>query len=311
MERGYLDLLIPMAYHGDQDRVMAQIAEAKRRAQGRVVFAGLGAWIKDPIQIQHEVDGLKGIGVDGFSYFSYQGMKECDERYIKQIKAYLHRSRASLPPVQVGTPPEVNPSLASLEADGADLLWQSLKKQFFSLNDYQYLLSHLGMTEGALREQLREDAAAFERITKEIYARAVPSPDQTVLLPRSVEVQSIFRYCHPKDGPQTWEEASLGIQEAYQRLQMGDAFDQVAAKYSQRSAAPERIYLQDGWNLAEIISSLHEGEITPVIELPNGYLICKVIKFHQPEQRSYGDLPLWLKRVAFQERFASLVQEEK
>jgi hypothetical protein len=311
MERGYLDLVVPMAYHGDQNRVLAQIAEAKQRAQGRVVFAGLGAWIKDPIQIQQEIEGLKGIGVDGFSYFSYQGMKECDERYIKEIKEYVHRSRASLPSVRGGPVKEANPSLPDLEADGTELLGRSLGKQFFSLDAYQSLLGRLGMSADALTEQLRAETATFERMTKEIYARAVPSPDQTVLLPRSVEVESIFRYCHPKDGPQTREEASMAIQEAYQRLQRGDAFAQVAARYSQRSAVPERFYLQDGWALAEIVSSLHEGEITPVIEVPNGYLICKIIKFYPPEQRVYGDLPLWLKRVAFQERFARLVKEQE
>jgi uncharacterized lipoprotein YddW (UPF0748 family) len=311
MERGYLDLVVPMAYHGDRYRVMAQIAEAKRRAQGHVVFAGLGAWIKDPIQIQQEVEGLKGIGVDGFSYFSYQGMKECDEGYIRQIKEYLHRSRASFPQVQTRHSREVNLSPLTLEYDGDELLWRSLKKQFFSLDDYQALLGRLGMSEDALREQLREETAVFERMTKEIYARAMPSPDQKVLLPRSVEVQSIFRYCHPKDGPQAREEASIAIQEAYQRLQMGDAFAEVAATYSQRSGAPERFYLQDGWNMAEIVSSLQEGETTPVIEVPQGYLIYKVIKFHPPEQRVYGELPLWLKRVAFQERFARMVKEQE
>ena len=54
MDQGYLDLVVPMAYHGDQHRVMAQMAEAKMRAQGGVVFAGLGAWIKNPDQIRQE-----------------------------------------------------------------------------------------------------------------------------------------------------------------------------------------------------------------------------------------------------------------
>jgi uncharacterized lipoprotein YddW (UPF0748 family) len=306
MEEGYLDLAVPMAYHGDPYRVTAQLAEAERRAQGGVIFAGLGAWIKDPIEIEQEVEGLKGIGIDGFSYFSYQGMKECDEGYIKKVKGYLHRSRASLPPMQAGERREVNSPL--LEQDGAHILWRSLKKQFFSLEAYQALLKRLGMTEDALQEQLREERAALERMTQEIYAKAVPSPDQEVLLPRSVEVQWIFRFVHPYDGPQTREEAWTAIQEAYQQLIMGETFAQVAARYSQRSAAPERVFLQDGWELAEIVSTLREGEITPVIEVPNGYLIYKVIRFHPPERRVYGDLPLWLKRVAFQERFARMVE---
>jgi uncharacterized lipoprotein YddW (UPF0748 family) len=311
LSQGYVDLIVPMVYHGDYDRVLVQMAEAKRRAQGRAVFAGLGAWIKDPLDIQQEVEGLKAIGVDGFSYFSYQGMKECDAGYVQQIKGYLHRSRASLPPVQTRQAGQGNPAPAGLEADGALLFWHSLQKQFFSLGEYQALLDRLGLTEDALREELRAETAAFERITGEVYARAVPSADQEVLLPRSVEVQSIFRYCHPKDGPLTRQEAITAIQEAYEQLKRGEDFLHVAARYSQRSAAPDRFYIQDGWDQAPIVASTPEGGITPVIEVPNGYLIYKVLKFHPPERRVYGDLPLWLKRVAFQERLARLVKEQE
>ncbi len=310
LSQGYVDLIVPMVYHGDYDRVLAQMAEAKRRAQGRAVFAGLGAWIKDPLDIQQEVEGLKGIGVDGFSYFSYQGMKECDAGYIQQIKGYLHRSRATLPSVQTRQMKH-NTTLSGPEADGALLFWRSLKKQFFSLGDYQALLDRMGITEEALQAELRNETAAFERMTGEVYAQAVPSPEQEVILPRSVEVQSILRYCHPKDGPLTRQEAIQAMQEAYQRLKRGEAFTQVAARYSQRSSAPDKFYIQDGWDQAPIVSSTPEGEITPVIEVPNGYIIYKVLKFHPPERRVYGELPLWLKRVAFQERLARLVKEQK
>jgi uncharacterized lipoprotein YddW (UPF0748 family) len=313
MERGYLDLIVPMAYYGDQYRVMAQMAEAKRRAEGRVVFAGLGAWIKDLEELQEEVEGLKGIGVDGFSYFSYQGMKDQKKRYIQQIKRSLHRNKASLPPVQVAAvgSSEVDPFPLDPEADGGELLLRSLKKQFFSLEDYQALLDRLEINEEALLERLREEAAACERMTQEIYSRAIPSPDHQVLLPRSVDVQTIFRYVHPKDGPQIRQEAYMIIQEAYQRLKMGEDFTKVAAECSQRSGSAEKFYLQDGWNLTEIVASLREGEITPVIEVPNGYAIYKVKKFHPPAQRIYGELPWWLKRVAFQEQFARMVEQRK
>jgi uncharacterized lipoprotein YddW (UPF0748 family) len=311
LSEGYVDLIVPMAYHGDYYRVLAQMAEAKNRAQGRAVFAGLGAWIKDPLDIGQEVQGLKGIGIDGFSYFSYQGMKECDTGYLQQMRGYLHRSRASLPPVRAQHDGKGNPAPAGLEADGAQLLWRSLKKQFFSLGDYQVLLARLGMTEDDLRAELRQETAAFERMTSEIYARAVPSPEQEVLLPRSVEVQSILRYCHPKDGPLTRQEAITAMQEAYECLKRGEAFAQVAARYSQRSSAPDTFYIQDGWDQAPIISSMPEGGVTPVIAVPNGYIIYKVLKFHPPERRVYGELPLWLKRVAFQERLARLIKEQE
>lgn len=309
MDQGYLDLIVPMAYHGDQHRVMAQMAEARRRARGRVVFAGLGAWIKDPEQIRLEVKELKEIGVDGFSYFSYQGMKDQDEKYIKQIKHSLHRSRASPPQMQAGHTGETNPSPLTLGTEDVDLLWHSLKKQFFSLKDYPALLDSMGMDENDLRQQLGAEVTTFGRMTKELYHKALPSPDDVVLLPRSVDLRVIFRYVHPKDGPQTRQEASQAIQEAHQRLVAGEDFAQVAAEYSEAGGTPERFYLQDGWDLAEIVSAFQEGEITPVIEVPKGYLIYKIMKFHPPEQRVYGELPWWLKRVAFQERFARMVSE--
>ena len=311
MDQGYLDLVVPMAYHGDHHRVMAQMAEAKRRAQGSVVFAGLGAWIKNPDQIQQEVKELKKIGVDGFSYFSYQGMKDSNEKYIKQIKRSLHWSRASLPQGIASHGADVNPVLFSPGGDRIELLWNSLKKQFFSLEDYQTLSDQLGMDEEGLREQLGEEVATFGRMTNELYPKALPSPDDVVLLPRSVDLQVIFRYVHPKDGPQTRQESFMTIQEAHQRLMAGEDWAQVAADYSRgsRRGSPERFYLQDGWDLADIVSFFQEGEITPVIEVSKGYLIYKIIKFHPPEQRVYGELPWWLKRVAFQERFARMARE--
>jgi hypothetical protein len=69
--------------------------------------------------------------------------------------------------------------------------------------------------------------------------------------------------------------------------------------------------LQDGWDHTAIISALKEGNFTSVLEVPSGYAIYKIIKFHPAEQRVYGKLPLWLKRVAFQERFARLIEQRK
>jgi len=311
---GYVDLVAPMAYHGDQMRVVAQLAEAKRRAGGGMVFAGLGAWIKTPAEIQQEVQGLKEIGIDGFCYFSYQGMKGQDEGYIIRVKKTLHRLPASLPQVRRRSK-DVNLPPSPFEMDGTEVFWRSLKKQFFSLEDYHGLLRQMGMEEGGLREWLKQQVALFEHMTQEFYHKAQPSPDEEVLLPPSVDLQVIFRYVHPKDGPKTREEAYMAIQEAYRRLMEGEDFSRVARELSQGTTAGlggvlDRIYLQDGWDLAEIISSFQEGEITPVIEVPNGYLIYKVLRRHPPERRTYGELPWGLKRVVFQERFAQMLEAE-
>jgi parvulin-like peptidyl-prolyl isomerase len=132
------------------------------------------------------------------------------------------------------------------------------------------------------------------------------------LLPRSVEVQVISRAIHPQDDPQTRQEAYLIMQEAYERLRKGDDFVRVAKQYAQRGGATtDNIFLQDGWDHTALISALKEGEFTPVLEVPSGYAIYKIIKFHPAEQLIYGKLPMWLKRVAFQERLASLIEQKK
>jgi uncharacterized lipoprotein YddW (UPF0748 family) len=315
LTQGYTDLVAPMAYHGDQTRVIAQMAEAKKRAQGNMIFAGLGAWIKPPSEIQKEVEGLRKIEVDGFSYFSYQGMKEQDEGYIKKVRKSLHRRRASLPRGMMQDTKKLNPHLSPFEADRVDILWRCLKKQFFSLDDYQILLRRLGMSENGLVEMLNEEIAHFEKITQEFYSRAQPSFDEEVLLPPSVDLQVIFRYVHPKDGPQRREEAYQVIQEAHRKLMEGEDFSQVIRECSQGITAglggvKDRVYLIDGWDLGEIVSSFEEGETTPVIEVPNGYLIYKILEFHPPERRVYGELPWRLKRVVFQQRFKQLLERE-
>jgi len=315
LAQGYMDLVVPMAYHGDQTRVVAQMAEAKRREKAGMVFAGLGAWIKTPAQIQQEVEGLKGIGINGFSYFSYQGMREQDEGYICQVRTSLHHRHASLPRVKGRGSKDANPPPPLFDADGAEIFWRSLKKQFFSFEDYQALLRRLGMEEDGFCERLREEVALYEVMTQELYHKAQPCPDEEVLLPPSVDLQVIFRYVHPKDGPKTREEAYMVIQEAYRRVMEGEEFSQVARECSQGITAglggvQDRVYLQDGWDLAEIISSFQEGEITPVIEVPHGYLIYKVLGFHPPERRVYGELPWCLKRVVFQERLAQMLEGE-
>ena len=315
LTHGYIDLVVPMAYYGDSSRVTAQMAEARKRGGEQMVFAGLGAWRKDPAQIQQEVQRLRDLGIPGFSYFSYQGMKERDAEYIAEIQETLHRRRASVRRLEERQSNVGSSMLPPWEEHGVDVLLRSLQKQSYSLDDYESLLSRLGLTQGDLRELLMEDVEIFSGFTQRVYPYAQPPPEEIVVLPSSVDVQAIFRYVHPMDSPETRREAYMTIQEAYRRVSDGEDFAEVARQLSQGVTAglggvQDRVYLQDGWDLDKVVFSLQEGDITPVIEIPNGYIIYKVVKCHPPETRPYGDLPWALKRVVFQKRFAALVELE-
>jgi uncharacterized lipoprotein YddW (UPF0748 family) len=316
LSRGYVDLIVPMAYHGGVDRIAAQMAEADRIAGHGSVFAGLGAWRKDRTQIKEEVTHLRELGISGFSYFSYQGMQDRDELYVEHVGRTLHARRASLPRIVSNKAEDVAPLLPPWEEDGASVFLRSLKKQFFSAADYTELLNEIGVNEEELLARLRREVAIFKEFTRRCYPGAVPGPEESVFLPPSVKMEAIFRYVHQKDGPATELQAYMTIQEAYERLVMGDEFGAVAREYSQGVTAAlggtqERLFLQEGWDTVNVIRTLREGQFTPVIEVPNGYIIYRVVEFLPAECRSYGGLGWALRRVAFQERFARAVAQEE
>lgn len=86
LRQGYLDVVMPMAYHGDVSHVRSQVRAAAAVAGGGRVYAGLGAWIKDPVVISREIDMLREEGIKGFSLFSYGGMTEKDS-YLRDLKS--------------------------------------------------------------------------------------------------------------------------------------------------------------------------------------------------------------------------------
>jgi uncharacterized lipoprotein YddW (UPF0748 family) len=85
LRRGYLDIVVPMAYHGDINRVRSQVMAAAEVAGRDRVYAGLGAWIKEPSAISAEIAMLRQEGIKGFSLFSYKGMSD-KGTYLRDLR---------------------------------------------------------------------------------------------------------------------------------------------------------------------------------------------------------------------------------
>jgi len=297
LAEGWLDLVAPMAYQGDVCRVEAQIREALQCSRGeRKVFAGLGAWRKPPEEIATEMARLRRIGVDGLSFFSYQGMKDFSPNYLEQLRRHLIKRRASLP-----APPETS-SPDPFPLKGHPLI-KSLIKQFFSLSE------GLEALEGR-REEVLKQWGFIARITEEVYPRALPKDEEVVVLPSGFDLKGIFVPAHPHDCPETKRKAFDAIMLAYERLKAGEKMGKVAKEVG-GYVVTNHLFLGEGWDFFPYLISLQEGDLTQVLQLPHGYIIYRVMRRYPPEERRYGELPWSLKRVVFQQRFADLLRDWK
>jgi len=73
IDQGLVNALYPMAYFGGPDRVGGQLRDVAlaQRPQAPIrLWAGLGAYIKEPAEIGREAATAAGLGYDGISLFS-------------------------------------------------------------------------------------------------------------------------------------------------------------------------------------------------------------------------------------------------
>ena len=292
LEAGYLDLVVPMAYGGDLCRVEAQLRAARERAQGRMVFAGLGAWRKPPQVVAQEVRRLRRLGVQGFSYFSYQGMKDQRPDYLSFLGREVHRRRADWPRGRGG---------GERGHESPDPFLCLLRKQSFLLGEFK-------RRKRALEERLRRLEPLFHYITRELYPKALPSEDEEVLIPPRVELEALSLYVHPRDCPSSRKKAFYRLLEARRRIEAGEGFHRVAKGLN--GLRRETLFLRKGSELAPLLWGMADGEVSPVLEVRGSYVLYRVLKHHPPERRPYGDLPWSLKRLVLQERLRSLMEKE-
>ena len=288
LERGLLDVAVPMAYTGDLCRVKAQMEAAIDRSLHGTVFAGLGAWHKPPEVIVEEVRSLRRMGVKGFSYFSWQGMKEQRPDYLSQIASALHSKGARWPKA-------IHNELSSSAPKGFMAL---LKKQTFSSREFERL-------QRPLERRIRSLKPILQAITERLYPKALPRDGDTVEIPPRVEFEAIFRYIHPEDCPCTRREALTLLKEARKRIEQGEDFLRLAKQMG--GLRTGQLFLLRGADLAVVLWGLKDGQLSPVLELPDGYALFRVTDHHPPERRPFGELPWSLKRVVFLERLSSLV----
>jgi uncharacterized lipoprotein YddW (UPF0748 family) len=100
-ERGWVDALCPMTYTPDTRIFRAQLDEARRRAPGVPIWAGLGSWRMDTPAVVDKIDSARAAGTAGVVLFSHETLGALD---IERLRAALDGTGADPRATAVGAP---------------------------------------------------------------------------------------------------------------------------------------------------------------------------------------------------------------
>ena len=275
---GLVDALFPMAYFGKRERVAAQLGETARavRREGRPValWAGLGAYIKTPEDIAGEALDARALGYDGVSLYEAGNLLAKPEGLAAYV-ALARGERAEIAPSAAGKRVAADPPRSSDPSSGM-MLPQALAHA-----------AHRAEPEGERFAGDREKAlAARVREFQLAVAEAVPLALERlardgVTAPPWAELHGIFRYVHPADPPERKAEQAETAERARRRILAGEDFAKVAAELSQggtRSCGGGlgKRYLRKGNPEDDAVLPLAAGQVSPVVEVSNGYWVLRV-----------------------------------
>lgn len=86
VRRGYVDMVLPMAYSTDADKVYSQISSACSAVGADKVWAGLRAWETSVSGTMKRVRRIAPLDTGGICFFSYDGVKD-NGRFFDAVRA--------------------------------------------------------------------------------------------------------------------------------------------------------------------------------------------------------------------------------
>ena len=279
--KGLVDTLSPMAYFGSQGRVTAQLQDviAFRDTNGLNVnlWAGLGAYIKDPWEISQEADSARIAGYNTFSLFSLGHLM----RKKGRTGPYLAAMKYPLPV----------PDDAEDFDDKSSTFLRPHRR--FSLSDKPLApkagnlarIAHKALggripRSGKFNGIIQKRWSEFDAALPDLLGHIKTLTQEAHTIPDWVELDGIFRYVHPLDSKEKRNKQRQEIHEAREAILKGKSFARVARKHSQGGTRSQggpigRKYLSDD-GTDRILARMKKGEISSVIEVINGYWLYKV-----------------------------------
>ncbi|MBI5440467.1 MAG: family 10 glycosylhydrolase [Deltaproteobacteria bacterium] len=302
-EEGLVQALFPMAYSGGTERVTAQL-EAVRdlvrtRAPAVRLWAGLGAFVKDPASVRAEAAAARELGYDGLCLFdlgSLLAKPAGPGPYAAALEAAprgaVKGDRSEKRPGLLEPPPDplraaVAKALGATRTEGLDV-------------------------SAALAERRRE----FEEVRRRVLPRLVAELEgASVAVAPWAEARGVVRYAGGKDGEPLREAQRLAITTARERLLAGDAFEAVVGAVSESGKRGTggplgRRYLRPQNRVDRILSELEPGQVSPIVEAPGGFWFFRLERKGAPGTLPWSEAPWPARRLYFREALSRALAPE-
>ncbi len=289
---GLVDALYPMAYFGGPERVAGQVqAVAGLVPAATELWAGLGAYIKEPDVLAEEAAVARRLGYDGVCLFDVGTVLDSApglEGYLQAVSGPRGPRSPRLPvtaPVPDSRGGAWLGAIAVRAAGGALLPGTEVG--------------------AALDARWAEFEAASEAL-----ASARRALDEGVrLLPAALDLVGVFRYVDPGDGPERRAAQREAAEAARRRLLAGEDPGAVAAEVSQGGTRklggvlPRRT-LWPGAPLTEPLQGLEAGQVSAVVPVANGFWVYRVTRREPPRPVAAAEAPWEARRQWFRQALA-------
>lgn len=305
-DNGLVDALYPMAYFGQKERVGRQLAGFRelQKSNPRVrIWAGLGAYIKEPEEIAREAIHARKNGYNGIALFSLGHLLKKPGQLGLYAQALTVPAFAFAPSPSPRTPPQA-PEDWTLSGRNRSL--QLLARVFsgpMGLED---------MPPEKIQAIFLERMAELEQSRHTLQQALLRLNRREIKAPPWAELRGVFRYVHPFDTPHRREEQRQTCEAARERTESGESMGKIARELSQggsRSLGGNlgRRFLDTTRPEDLLLAALEPGKTTTVVETDNGYWYYLLEKKGQAELLPLSRLPWAAQRILFRQTLAELL----
>ena len=317
-ENGLVDALFPMAYFGEPERVGRQLENAAALLKPSVqAWAGLGAYIKKPEKIRQEAALARYLGYNRICLFDLGHLLMKPSGY----KPYVRAVRESMPGrdfTRLNRLQKTDDILIPVPA----LSSAKTTDNITGLKHFQEIVKKAlggrlpeGTTSADYDEIVEKRWNEFNSAQK-IY---IPNTLKRLgsarhLCPGWVELQGIFRFVHDLDTLEKRAEQKKICEQAREQVMRGADFAYVAKKMSQGGSKNfdgrlNRRYLSPAKRIDIILAGLKPGELSPVMEVENGYWFYRAKAAAPPGMQPLSKIPWPAGRIIFCSTLAEIMAQ--
>ena len=297
--------LYPMTYFGNIDRVSTQLDQVASEVNPQVdLWAGLGAYIKDPKSIAEETTIARRNGYKGIVLFSLGHLLNKNEKISSYAQAaatpIFNFKSKTYPTTDQCYPSASNSSLKICISDMRNIIFKSFDgSPPYIENLDQILTQRLKEYRQAMNLNIGQTLNVLQKTT--------------ITLPDQIKLRGIFRYASPQDSKQRWQEQQKTCEEARQQIKSGEPFGITAQKMSQGGTKSMGGMLGTKFidqldPVDRQLVHLTPNEISQVIKVDNGFWLYRIDKKKKSRPIMFSKAPWPAKRILFRQQLNDTMQ---